>query len=67
MFKVINGLAPLFMGEIFPFRANANNNNLLVNTRSNTIFYNPDNPKKVGHRLENLRNLGPKLWNMLPE
>ena len=54
-------MAPLFMGEIFPFRANANNNNLLVNTRSNTIFYNPDNPKKVGHGLETLRNLSPKL------
>ena len=53
-------MAPLFMGEIFPFRANANNN-LLVNTRSNTIFYNPDNPKKVGHGLETLRNLSPKL------
>ena len=61
LFKVNQDLAPSFMKEIFA------HNEQSRNTRLKSIFYNPVNPKKVNTGLETLRNLGPKIWNMLPD
>ena len=36
------------------------------NTRAESLFYNPSNPKKVNSGLETIRCLGPKIWEMLP-
>ena len=61
MFKVTQDLAPSFMKEIFTYNEQSRN------TRLNSTFYNTVNPKKVNTGLETLRNLGPKIWNMLPD
>ena len=61
MFKVWNGLAPSFMDNIFPHITRK------MSTRSNVTFYNPHNPKTNSYGLETLRELGPKIWNLIPE
>ena len=77
MFKVIHGLSPPFMSELFGYE-----NERIRDTRSNTMFdgnpwddcspttlanfYNNYNPKSVNNGAETLRNLGPKLWNIVP-
>ena len=66
MFKVIKGIAPTFMNEIFSRNENAFADNVSSNTRSKSIFYNPSNPKTVYHGLEILRCLGPKIKDMVP-
>ena len=66
MFKVIKGIAPTFMNEIFSRNGNAFADNVSSNTRSKSIFYNPSNPKTVYHGLETLKCLGPKIWDMVP-
>ena len=66
MFKVIKGMAPAFMNDIFAIHENAYTENVSSNTRSKSSFYNPSNPKTVNYGLETLRHLGPKLWEMLP-
>ena len=66
MFKVIKGIAPTLMNEIFSRNENAFADNVSSNTRSKSIFYNPSNPKTVYHGLETLRCLGPKIWDIVP-
>ena len=66
MFKVINGLAPSFMQDIFSTNKNLEDGNISSNTRSQSQFYNPSNPKKVNTGLETLRCLGPKIWDKVP-
>ena len=66
MFKVINGLAPHFMKEIFGLNDNLLYNNVSSNTRSESKFYNKENPKKVNMGLEILRSLSPKIWEIIP-
>ena len=66
MFKVIKGVAPAFMTDIFAKHENTFTENVSSNTRSRSMFYNPSNPKKVNYGLETLRPLGPKVWDMLP-
>ena len=66
MFKVIKGVAPASMTDIFAKNENTFTENVSSNTRSRSIFYNPSNPKKVNYGLETLRSLGPKVWDMLP-
>ena len=66
MFKVIKGVAPAFMTDIFAKNENTFTENVSSNTRFRSIFYNPSNPKKVNYGLETLRSLGPKVWDMLP-
>ena len=79
MFKVTLGLSPSFMSEVFGY----GDNERVRNTRSNTIlegnpwvdsctrilpkFYNDSNPKSVNNGTETLRNLGPKIWNIIPD
>ena len=66
MFKVIKGVAPAFMTDIFAKNENTFTENVSSNTHSRSIFYNPSNPKKVNYGLETLRSLGPNVWDMLP-
>ena len=66
MFKVIKGVAPAFMKDIFVQNINVCTENVSANTRSQSVFYNPCNPKKVNYGLQTLRSLGPKVWDMIP-
>ena len=66
MFKVVTGVAPSFMEKVFNIHPNHNSQNVSAGTRKNPHFYNPNNPKKVNNGLKTLRNLGPKIWNMVP-
>ena len=66
MYKVLNDMAPPVIISIFPKNGNAFAENVSSNTRSKLNFYNPSNPKTVKYGLETLRNLGPKLWGMVP-
>ena len=66
MYKVIKGVAPAFMSNIFGIHPNANTENISANTRSGRSFYNQSNPKTVKYGLETLRSLGPKIWNLIP-
>ena len=66
IFKTIKDLSPSFMKDIFSKNNSAYSENVSVNTRSKSMFYNPSNPKKVNYGLETLRSLGPKVWDMVP-
>ena len=65
MFKVVLGIAPPFMAEIFRKREIASHS-VVSGLRNQTDFYNYNNPKTVHYGSETLRSLGPKLWNILP-
>ena len=67
MFKVSINASPDFMKEVFPFNTNLLTSNPSAETRQESLFYNPVNPKKVYMGLETLRVLGPKIWNLLPK
>ena len=54
------------MKEIFPINSNAFTTHPSSSTRSNSLFYNKSNPKKVSSGLETLRHLGPRIWNIIP-
>ena len=66
MFKVINDLAPPFMRNIFTTNSNVVSTNVLANTRSNSTFYDYNNPSTRNYGLETLRCLGPKVYDMIP-
>ena len=66
MYKVTKGIGPAFMQEIFTRNPNRNSENISMNTRSASDFYNPANPKNVNSGLETLRCLSPKIWDMIP-
>ena len=66
MFKVMNGLAPPFMANIFCDNVNLYSENVSANTRSQSRFYNSSNPRTTSYGLETLRCLGPKIWDMIP-
>ena len=66
MFKVIKGIGPAFMNDIFAKHENAYTENVSSNIRSQSSFYNPSNPKTVNYGLQTLRCLGPKIWDMIP-
>ena len=66
MFKVINDLAPPFMCNIFTKNSNVGSDNVSANTRSNSTFYNYNNPSTRNYGLETLRCLGPKVYDMIP-
>ena len=65
LFKVKLGVAPPFMSNIFCKR-NLTEESVVNSLRSQVDFYNYDNPKSVHFGLETLRNLGPKIWNIIP-
>ena len=60
MFKVINGMAPEFMNDIFVKNENILTDNVSSNTRSQSSFYKPSNPRKTNYGLESLMYFGPK-------
>ena len=62
LFKVKLGVAPPFMSIIFC----KTEESVLNSLRSQVDFYNYENPKSVYFGLETLRNLGPKIWNIIP-
>ena len=66
MFKVIKGMAPAFMKDVFAIRDSALTESVSSNTRTKSTFYNPSNPKTVKYGLDTLRCLGPKIWEMIP-
>ena len=66
MYKVTQGIGPAFMQEIFSRNPNVNSEDISANTRLNSVFYNPSNPRKVNNGLETLRSLGPKIWDIIP-
>ena len=66
MYKVLNGIGPVFMNDIFVRNGSMGTENVSSNTRSKSKFYNQSNPKKVRYGLETLRGLGPKIWEMIP-
>ena len=65
MFKVKIGVAPTFMNYIFTPR-DISIDSVISGLRSQTDFYNYNNPKTVKNGLQSLRNLGPQIWNILP-
>ena len=66
LFKVFNGLSPTFMRNIFTGNSNLDTGNVSAGTRSKSTFYNPVNPKTTNYGIETLRNIGPKIWDMVP-
>ena len=66
MYKVLNGLAPTFMREIFPQRNLANLECVAGNLRNQVKFYNIANPKSTNYGLDTLRHLGPIIWKAIP-
>ena len=63
MYKLVHGLSPLFMADIFCNNTNLHSENVSANTRSKSRFC---NPSTTIYGLETLRCLGPKIWNMVP-
>ena len=55
MYKVLNGIGPVFMNDIFVRNGSMGTENVSSNTRSKSKFYNQSNPKKVRYGLETLR------------
>ena len=41
-------------------------NSVVAGLRSQTDFYNHNNPKTVYNGLETIQCLGPKIWNIIP-
>ena len=66
IFKVKSGTDPTFMENIFSINENLDSENVSANTRSQSEFYNPDNPRKVNTGLQILRCIGPKIWDIIP-
>ena len=64
MFKVKLGIAPLFMADIFEKRLYPNED-AVSGLRSQSYFYNYNNPRTVCYATETLRHLGAKIWNIL--
>ena len=64
--ELFNGLAPTFMCNIFTSNSNLNTNHVSASTRSQSTFYNHVNPKTTNYGIETLRNIVPKIWDMVP-
>ena len=65
LYKVQSGNAPFLLREIFQ-RRSVPENSVVGNLRSQTTFYNYHNPRSVRFGTETLRDLGPKIWNIIP-
>ena len=65
MFKVKLDMAPLFMADIFEKRL-IPNESVVSGLRSQSYYYNYNNPRTVVYGTETLRHLGAKIWNILP-
>ena len=60
MFKIYKNLSPVIMTDLFHVRQNN------YNLRHNSYFAIP-NVKSVYHGTESLSNLGPRIWNLVPD
>ena len=60
MFKVVKGLAPTIINDLFPLQETNN-----CNLRSELFFKTPRN-ETVRNGFESTSYLGPKIWEMLP-
>ena len=54
------------MNDVFKEKS-VDEDKVFANTRSNKTFYNYNKPESTRYGLETLRNLGPKIWSILPE
>ena len=60
LYKIVNGLLPDIMKDVFPL-----NNNLSCNTRNKRAFH--SGPiRSVTYGSETLSHLGPKIWELVP-
>ena len=59
MYKISNGLSRPLMKDIFPINRNP------YNLRQNSQFSRP-RIKTVYHGTESISNLGPKIWDLVP-
>ena len=59
LFKVINGLSPEIMKEVFPVKE--------TNNYWSRFSFNTRNVRTVTHGTETLSYLGPKLWSIVPK
>ena len=60
IYKVRNGIAPEIMRDIFELRYP------LYNLRSSCNQFRRENIKTVHYGLQSVRNLGPKIWELVP-
>ena len=60
LFKVVKGLAPTIVNDLFPLKETSN-----YNLRHKLFFKIPRN-EKVRNGFESISYLGPKIWEMLP-
>ena len=67
MFKVANDMSPNFMNEVFRPNHNLRTENISARRRLQPQFYNSSCPRKVFSRLEVLRTLEPRIWNLIPD
>ena len=65
MFKVTKGLSPDFMNDVFQSRKRGES--VSSNTRSDSQFYNIQNPRTTRFGLQSLSNLGQQIWAILPD
>ena len=65
LYKIKSGNVPFLLSEIFQKRS-VPENSVFGNLRSQTIFCNYHNPRSVRFGTETLRDLGPKIWNIIP-
>ena len=65
MFKVKLGIAPSFMNDIFQKRL-VSKDSAVCALRSQSEFYNYNNPRTVLYGTETIRGQGPKMWKILP-
>ena len=66
MYKVMKGIGPAFMEEIFAKKPKRTHDNACANTRLKSTFYSTANPKKVNSGMETLRCLDPNVWDTIP-
>ena len=65
MFKVELGIVPSFMNDIFQ-NSLVSKESVVCALRSQSEFYNYNNPRTVLYGAETVRCLGPKIWKILP-
>ena len=65
MFKVLKGISPKFMKNIFIDRS-IPTDSMVGALRSQNTFYNLHNTKSVHYGMETLSSIGPKIWDIIP-
>ena len=65
LFKVKTNCAPILLNDIFRTKS-VPNESVASNLKSQPFFYNHHNPKTVLYGTDTLRDLGPKIWNIIP-